>query len=144
MLMIKQSDNRPIEESVQPNRFSGIEILVIDDEMDSLNILTLVFEQEGAEVRSAASAKEALDIFNKSTPDLIISDIGMPEVDGYTLISEIRALPKGKNLPAIALSAYAGEVDRQHSLMVGYQEHLNKPVDIYNLLSVTMQLLKLK
>ena len=142
--MIKQSDNRPTEESVQPNRFSGIEILVIDDEIDSLNILTLVFEQEGAEVRSAGSAKEALDAFNQSTPDLIISDIGMPEIDGYTLIAEIRALPGGKNLPAIALSAYAGEVHRQRSLDVGFQEHLNKPVDIYSLLKITIQLLGLK
>ena len=142
--MIKQSDNRPIEESIQPDRFSGIKILVIDDEMDSLNILKLVFEQEGAEVRSAASAKEALDIFNNSIPDLIISDIGMPEVDGYTLITEIRALPQGKDLPAIALSAYAGHVHRQRSLDVGFQEHLNKPVDLYNLLGVTIQLLGLK
>ena len=140
--MVEYSNNKSIEEPVQPDRFSGIEILVIDDEIDSLNILTLVFEQEGAKVKSAASAKEALDIFNESTPDLIISDIGMPEVDGYTLISEIRALPQGKNLPAIALSAYAGEVDRQHSLKAGFQEHLNKPVDIYNLLNVTLQLLK--
>ena len=142
--MVKQSDNRPIEKSVQLDRFSGIEILVIDDEMDSLNILTLVFEQEGAEVKSAASAQEALDIFNSSTPDLIISDIGMPEVDGYTLITKIRALPQGEKLPAIALSAYAGEVDRQRSLEVGFQEHLNKPVDIYNLLDVTIGLLGLK
>jgi CheY-like chemotaxis protein len=140
--MIEHSNNKSIEEPVQPDRFSGIEILVIDDEIDSLNILTLVFEQEGAKVKSAASAREALDIFNESTPDLIISDIGMPEVDGYTLISEIRALPQGKNLPAIALSAYAGEVDRQHSLKAGFQEHLNKPVDIYSLLNVTLQLLK--
>ena len=142
--MIKQSDNRSIEKSIQPDRFSGVEILVIDDEIDSLNILTLVFEQEGAEVISAASAKEALDIFNKSTPDIIISDIGMPEVDGYTLITKIRALPQGKNLPAIALSAYAGDIDRQRSLEVGFQEHLNKPVDIYNLLNATLQLLGLK
>ncbi len=133
-----------LEEPVQPNRFSGIEILVIDDEMDSLNILTLVFEQEGAEVRSAVSAKQALDIFNKSTPDIIISDIGMPEVDGYTLLTKIRALPQGKNLPAIALSAYAGDIDRQRSLDVGFQEHLNKPVDIYSLLNVTVEILKLK
>ena len=142
--MIKQSDNRSIEKSIQPDRFSGIRILVIDDEMDSLNILTLVFEHEGAEVKSAASAKEALDIVNKSTPDIIISDIGMPEVDGYTLITEIRALPQGKNLPAIALSAYAGDIDRQRSLEVGFQEHLNKPVDIYNLLNATIELLGLK
>ena len=142
--MVQQSDNRSIEKSIQPDRFSGVEILVIDDEMDSLNILTLVFEQEGAEVKSAASAKEALDIVNKSTPDIIISDIGMPEVDGYTLITEIRALPQGKNLPAIALSAYAGDIDRQRSLEVGFQEHLNKPVDIYNLLNATIELLGLK
>lgn len=133
-----------MEKPVQPDRFSGTEILVIDDEMDSLSILTLVFEQEGAEVKSATSAREALDIFGKSTPDLIISDIGMPEVDGYTLITKIRALPQGKDLPAIALSAYAGEVDRQRSLKMGYQKHLNKPVDIYNLLNVTTELLGLK
>ena len=133
-----------MKKPVQPDRFSGIKILVIDDEIDSLSILTLVFEQEGAEVKSATSALEALNIFGESTPDLIISDIGMPEVDGYTLITEIRALPHGRNLPAIALSAYAGEVHRQRSLKMGYQEHLNKPVDIYNLLNITMQLLGLK
>ena len=137
-------NNNPIQESIQPNRFSGIEILVVDDEIDSLNIITLVLEQEGAEVTPVASATEALEIIHKSIPDLIISDIGMPQIDGYTLMSKIRTLPQGKNLPAIALSAYAGEVDRQHSLKVGFQEHLNKPVDIYNLLDVAIQLLELK
>ncbi|MBE9046986.1 response regulator [Pleurocapsales cyanobacterium LEGE 10410] len=94
-----------IDRSVQPNRFSGVKVLVVDDEPDSLNILTLVLEQEGAEVRSVTSAAEALEAFSKSTPDLIISDIGMPETDGYSLITQIRALRKGKDLPAIGREA---------------------------------------
>ena len=135
-------NNKPTEQSLQPNRFRGIEVLVIDDEIDSLNIITLVLEQEGATVTPVGSAAEALNTLKVSTPDLIISDIGMPEVDGYTLINKIRALPQG-NIPAIALSAYAGEVNRLHSLTAGFQEHLNKPVDIYSLLNVAMQLLQL-
>ncbi len=137
-------NNKPTKQSVQPNRFRGIEVLVIDDEIDSLNIITLVLEQEGAEVTPVTSAAEALNTLEVSTPDLIISDIGMPEIDGYTLLNKIRALPQGKNLPAIALSAYAGEVNRLHSLTAGFQEHLDKPVDIYSLLNVAVQLLQLK
>ena len=89
----------PTKESVQPNRFDGVKILVIDDEIDSLSILTLVLEQEGAEVTSATSAALALKIFNESTFDLMISDIGMPEVDGYTLMTKIRNYPKDKIYP---------------------------------------------
>ena len=133
--------HQPTQESVQPNRFSGVEILVVDDEIDSLDILTLVLEQEGAKLISAASATAALDVMSQTTPDLIISDIGMPEVDGLTLMTQIRQLPAGKNVPAIALTAYAGEMDRQSSFDAGYQKHIAKPIDIPELITAITELL---
>lgn len=135
-------DSNLIDRSARPNRFSGVEILVVDDEPDSLDILTLVLEQEGAEVRSVTSAKEALVAFNQSTPDLIISDLGMPEANGYTLITHIRARFQGKNVPAIALTAYAGETDKQRTLDAGYQKHLAKPINISELIAAIEQLIQ--
>ena len=128
-------------QSVQPNRFNGLTVLVVDDEADSLDILTLILQSEGAEVISVASAKAALEVFTQTTPDLIISDIGMPYKDGYTLIEEIRQLPQGQNLPAIALTAYAAEIDMQHSFEAGFQKHLAKPVDIPQLIEAVTELL---
>ena len=117
--------------------------MVVDDDADSLDILTLVLEQEGAEVRSASSAESTLEAFSESTPDLIISDIGMPTTDGYTLITQLRALPQGKNLPAIALTAYAGDGDRQRSMDAGFQKHLSKPINIPELITTIILLMQL-
>ncbi|MGL6343288.1 MAG: response regulator, partial [Waterburya sp.] len=97
--------------------------------------------QEGAEVIPVNSAYAALQALNQSTPDLIISDIGMPGMDGYTLMTQIRELPQGKNLPAIALSAYAGETDRQRSLEVGFYKHLSKPINIPELIDTITRLM---
>ena len=116
--------------SVRPKRFQGKTILVVDDEIDSLDILILVLEQEGAKVLSAKSAQSALDILQQTVPDLIVSDIGMPQTDGYSLIARVRELPQGKDIRAIALTAYAGEIDRQRSLDGGFQQHLTKPINI--------------
>ncbi len=138
---IEPLDNTPNKESVEPNRFSGVKILVVEDEVDSRDILTLVLEQEGAAVTPVTSAQEAIEVFNQSTFDLMISDIGMPETDGYNLLSQIRALPRGKNLAAIALTAYAGEIDRQRSLDAGFQEHLAKPINITELITAIVQLI---
>ena len=134
-------DSNPINQSVRPSRFSGVKVLAVDDEPDSLDILTLVLSQEDAEVIPVTSAAEALEAFNRSTPDLIISDIGMPETDGYTLITQIRALPSGKDIPAIALTAYAGEIDKQHSINAGFQKHIAKPIDLQELIAAIEQLI---
>lgn len=138
----RQPDNISINETLEPDRFKGIQVLVVDDEVDSRDILTFVLEQEGAEVIPVASANEAVTALSRSRIDLIISDIGMPEVDGYTLMAQIRSLPQGKNLPAIALTAYAGEVDRQRSLEVGFQQHLAKPINIPDLINVVVRLMQ--
>ena len=136
----EQIDGESTVEPVQPTRFSGIYVMVIDDEIDSLDILTLILKQEGAEVTSVASAEEALAALEKKTPDLIISDIGMPKTDGYRLITQIRALPQGQNIPAIALTAYAGEIDQQRTFEAGFQKHIAKPVDIDDLISAVVEL----
>ncbi len=138
----KTSDNNPLKESVKPDRFNHLKVLVVEDEADSRDILTFVLEQEGAEVTAVTSAEEALEAFADSSFDLIISDIGMPEVDGYTLMTQIRKLPQGKDIPAIALSAYAGEVDREHSLEAGYQRHINKPIVIPELIEIITELVR--
>ena len=139
---ITELDSSLLNQSVQPNRFSGVKIIVVDDEPDSLDILTLLLEQEGAELIPVTSAQEALEAFNQSTPDLIISDIGMPDTDSYTLIAQIRALPARKNIPAIALTAYAGEIDIQRTIDAGYQKHLAKPIDVLDLIATVEQLIR--
>ena len=124
-----------------PDCLAGTHVLIIDDEIDSRELLTLVFQQEGAKTTSVSSANEALEAFKKNLPDIIISDIGMPKIDGYTLIHQIRSLPEGKKVPAIALTAYGGEVNRQRSLNAGFQYHIAKPIDIIQLLDITLKLL---
>ena len=128
------------QRAAESNRFDGLIMLVIDDEADSLEILTLVLQQEGAEVISVTSTPAALDVLEQMTPNLIISDIGMPDADGYALIEQIRQLPQGQNIAAIALTAYAAEIDTQQSLDAGFQAHLAKPLDISLLIDTITQL----
>lgn len=138
----EQIDYGSTVDRVQPNRFSGIYVMVVDDEIDSLDILTLILEQEGAEVASVASADEALAAFKEKTPNLIISDIGMPKTDGYSLMTQIRALPQGSDVPAIALTAYAGEIDKQLSFDAGFQKHIAKPVSLPELIGAVAELVQ--
>ncbi len=105
----------------------GLRVLVVDDEADARELVQFILEQEGAIVICAASAIEALQILQTSTIELLISDIGMPDCDGYQLLEQIRAL--GQKLPAIALTAYAGELNQQKSRQAGFEQHLSKPLD---------------
>ena len=136
-----QINRKPIEQSSQQSRFSGLKILVVDDEVDSLDILTMILEQEGAALIPVKSAAAALAAFNQAVPDLIISDIGMPETDGFTLIKKIRELPQGKKIPAIALTAYANEIERQLTFDAGFQKHLAKPINIPELIAAISELI---
>jgi CheY-like chemotaxis protein len=110
---------------------TGLRVLVVDDEPDIRELIAFVLEQWGAEVTIVASALEALCALNCSVPDILLSDIGMPEVDGYTLMRQVRALSpeQGGRLPAIALTAYAGEYNQQQALAAGFQLHVSKPVE---------------
>ncbi|MBN3963332.1 ATP-binding protein [Nostoc sp. NMS8] len=110
---------------------AGIQILVVDDDDDTRDLHTFVLEQAGAKVIAVTSAKEALQVLADSEPDFLLSDIGMPETDGYMLMQQIKVLQakQAKQMPAIALTAYAGEINQQQALTSGFQKHLSKPVE---------------
>jgi CheY-like chemotaxis protein len=122
----------------------GLKVLVVDDEADARELLRVGLGQCGAEVTAAGSAQEALAAFAAMRPEILISDIGMPDEDGYTLIRKIRALPAeaGGRIPAIALTAYARAEDRLQTLRAGYQMHVVKPVEITELVAVVASLVQ--
>jgi signal transduction histidine kinase/CheY-like chemotaxis protein len=109
----------------------GLRILVVDDEADSRSLLSAILTGSGSEVRCCASAAKAMQEFKDWKPDLLVSDIGMPEEDGYALIRKLRQLKstRVRGIPAIALTAYATPDDRAQALAAGFQIHLAKPVE---------------
>ncbi|MEN9520232.1 MAG: hypothetical protein RLZZ381_2820, partial [Cyanobacteriota bacterium] len=115
---------------------SNLNILVVDDEPDTLEFLSFFLSEQGANIQAVKSVAEAIACFNSTIPDLIISDLGMPDRDGYNLIQYVRSLPpeKGRDIPAIALTAYATEKTRTQVLQAGYQIHLSKPTNTTKLL----------
>jgi PAS domain S-box-containing protein len=121
----------------------GITVLVIDDEPDALGLVARVLEDCGARVVVASSAKDGLAALQREHPDILVSDIGMPHEDGYTLIRQIRALTpeQGGRVPAAALSAFARPEDRTRALRAGYQMHLSKPVDATELTAAIASLI---
>jgi PAS domain S-box-containing protein len=123
----KQIDQFPEQE---PD-LTGIRILTVDDEPDSRELLTVLLMQYGAEVMAVESAKDVLTTLESFQPDVLVSDIGMPEMDGYTLMRHIRTLPleQGGQIPAIALTSYAREIDQQQTLAAGFQRHVAKPIN---------------
>lgn len=118
-------------------------VLVVDDEADSRDIVAFLIEQSGAEVIAVSSAFAALQILSTIPFDILISDIGMPEMNGYTLMRQIRQLPtfQGGKIPAIALTAYAGEYDQQLALSAGFEQHLSKPADPIKLVQCIIKML---
>ena len=133
--------NSPTERDPQPS-LNGLRVLVVDDELDSRELVVAVLMMRGAEVVSCGSAIEALDEMKRQPFDVLVSDIGMPEMDGYGLINEVRQLPveRGGRIPAVALTAYAGIEDRKRALSAGYQMHVPKPVEPAALTSVVASL----
>jgi len=116
----------------------GLQVLLVEDEVDTREVLTLALEQYGAKVTAVASAAEAKSAIAKFQPDVIISDIAMPEEDGYDLIQQLRDW--GKQMPAIALTAYARDSDRTAAIAAGFQQHLSKPVEPEELAAVVADL----
>ncbi len=120
----------------------GLKVLVVDDEADTRELIREVLKECGSEVITSRSAEEALAALEEHKPDILISDLGMPDEDGYSLISKIRALPdeRGGQSPAAALTAYARAEDRMRVLRSGFQFHLPKPVDSAELVTVVASL----
>jgi PAS domain S-box-containing protein len=125
-----------------PDRLDGLKVLIVDDERDTLEMLNVGLSYCGAVVSMAGSASEALEALATFAPDILISDIGMPDVDGYELIKQIRSMSaeQGGRLPAVALTAYARTEDRLHALRSGYQMHVPKPVELAELVAVISSL----
>lgn len=140
MPMPPTADLNPTESSLN---LTGVRILVIDDEVDFLELVAFILKQAGASVTTAVTAKEGLLLFTQSPPDILLSDIGMSDMDGYMLMQQIRALPveKGGQVKAIALTGYAGDVDRQRAFQVGFQQRLSKPIDPKTLVTAVSRLL---
>jgi signal transduction histidine kinase/DNA-binding response OmpR family regulator len=109
----------------------GLRILVVDDELDSRELITAILTRCGSEVRCSESAAEAIQAFREWKPDLLVSDIGMPNEDGYSLIQKVRKMRSkwAREIPAVALTAYATVEDRTRALDAGFQVHLAKPIE---------------
>lgn len=132
------------DSSKPPTDLNGVQVLVVDDDEDSRNFIAFVLQQSGAIVTMAASGIEALDAMTQSKPDVVVSDIEMPEMDGYQLVDKIRQLTslQGKEVPAIALTAHAGESNQQQALKAGFQQHFSKPADSNELIRAIANLIK--
>lgn len=122
----------------------GLQILAVDDEVDTLDLFKFVLGNYGANVLAVASAREALAALkdNPNRYSVLVCDIGMPEQDGYWLIQQVRSLSAdaGGQIPAIALTAYVNEADQQRAIAAGFQRHLAKPVDPEDLIRAIMSI----
>jgi signal transduction histidine kinase len=121
---------------------AGVRVLVVEDETDARDVVSAMLQQAGAAVRAAASAEEALGVLDSEQFDVLVSDIGMPVQDGYTLMRRVRQRPRkaGGRIPAVALTAYARSEDRLQALAAGFQIHVAKPVQPEELVTVVASL----
>jgi CheY-like chemotaxis protein len=120
----------------------GIHILVVEDDDDTRELLKVLLETHGGIVVATASVQEALSAYDRSRPNVIIADIGMPEYNGYTLIGRVRARDREYRtiVPAIALTAFATAIDRDTVLSAGFQIHMPKPFEPTRLISIISDL----
>ena len=126
----------------EATRIDGIRVLLAEDDADGRQVLTLILEIAGAKVKAVASVREALRAFKAFRPDVLVSDIGMPDEDGYALIRQVRAreVNRGGSTPAIALTGYVNPEDRARLLAAGFQVHVRKPVEPSELLAAVASL----
>jgi PAS domain S-box-containing protein len=120
----------------------GIRVLVVDDEPDARQLVRRVLAECGADVALAESAARAVELLEAFRPDILVSDVGMPEQDGYDLIRQVRSRVAAKALPAVALTAFARSEDRRRALLAGFQTHVAKPVDPAELVAVVASLVE--
>ncbi len=127
-----------------PATLDGVRVLVVDDQPDARELLALVLGRAGAEVSTASSAAEAIELLQTEEVDVLVSDIGMPAVDGYGLIGRVRDMAAGRvrHTPSVALTAYASEEDRRRALAAGFDAHISKPIEPTELVSVIAHLVE--
>ena len=123
---------------------SGLNVLLVDDDSDTLTLMATALKRREANVTAVSSAGEAIQAITRKRPDVLVSDIAMPDEDGYGLIKKIRSLENGvaENIPAVAITAYAKDEDRERALSAGFQIYLAKPVELTELISVVARAAK--
>jgi CheY-like chemotaxis protein len=139
------SESEPVQPAQNLESLNGLTILLVDDDLDTRDFQAFLLEQTGARVIAAESGREVLQILDHTLPDVIVSDLGMPEMDGYTLMQQIRSRTpdRGGEVPAIAVSAYAGDANQQEAFKVGFQKHLAKPIEAERLICAIVELSQL-
>jgi CheY-like chemotaxis protein len=137
---VRPKESVATEEISWEGALGGLKVLVVDDEPDARQLIRRVLEACKAEVALATSAAEALELLGPFCPDVILSDIGMSERDGYDLIRRVRANYSAKQIPAAALTAFARTEDRKRALLAGFQTHIAKPVDPAELMAAVASL----
>jgi CheY-like chemotaxis protein len=148
-LAVRRSEAEPdllsddVDADLVYQSLAGQHLLIVEDDPDSLEMLRMTLERGGANVTGVTSTSEAIEALDSGSYDLLISDLGMPEMDGYDLINFVRnELRRGpETLPAVALSGYASADDRERSLASGFQLHLAKPLEMTTLLAELVSLL---
>ncbi|BAZ25304.1 GAF sensor hybrid histidine kinase [Kalymmatonema gypsitolerans NIES-4073] len=153
-LPLMPTQPQTLQNETQPEScpdLNGVTVLLVDDDTDTREFVTFLLEEYGASVTAVTKASEVLTALTQSLPDVFLSDIGMPEVDGYTLIQQVRTLPpeQGGQIPALAkllrrrlaLTAYAGEMNEEKALSAGFQKHISKPVEPNLLIEAILELL---
>jgi PAS domain S-box-containing protein len=132
-------------EAIELPRLDGVTVLIVDDEPDGRALIARILQGRGAQPTCASTAAEALEYLGRERFDVLLSDIGMPEMDGYELMRKVRTLDQARAgpIPAIAVTAYARPEDRQRSLLAGYHMHLSKPIEARELVAGIASLLRL-
>lgn len=139
MLTAPASDGPVLQASLRPE---PLRVLLVDDHDDMLNMMSLIMTRQNYTVVTANSAAAALRQMTTFTPDIVISDISMPDMDGYELMSALRAGCQGATFKSIALSGYGMEDDRQRAQAAGYDAHLTKPLDFEVLFALVARLVE--
>ncbi|MBX5461843.1 MAG: PAS domain S-box protein [Steroidobacteraceae bacterium] len=132
-------------QTIELPRLNEVDVLIVDDEPDGRALIARILDGRGARTTCATSAEEALQRLRERQYDILLSDIGMPDMDGYELMRQVRNLDtsRASPIPAIAVTAYARAEDRQRSLLAGYQMHLSKPIEARELIAAISSLLRL-
>ena len=128
--------------STRPHLLDGLHVLLVEDNVDALDVMTAILGHLGAVVTPVDRARKAMEHLGQVMPDAVVSDIAMPEHDGYWLISQIRSMPRGNGLPTIAVTARTDPAERRAILAAGFDAYLPKPVEIDDLLAAIIKLVE--
>lgn len=132
----------PTAEVVDADALLGLRMLMVEDEADSRELLTEILQLYGADVTAVGTAAEVLSRLANQQFDVLISDIGMPDVDGFALLKQVRQQPQGRQIPAIALTAYVSDLDQEQAMRVGFQAHVAKPLEPIHLINTILKVVK--